>query len=75
MKVTHFDAKRRFMRVELTERNLTVLLEKLKDRNSARTIIKADEVGTIEVHAVHDEKHYDAEDREPGPMLVRGEVI
>lgn len=73
MKVLFFDTERRVAYVELTRHNLEVLLAKLDDKSSARTIIKADKVGTVEVKAVENEEHY--ADREPGPMLVRGEII
>ena len=55
--------------VELTERNLRGLLEKLMDPNSERTLI--DPTRRIAVRAVHDEEHY--ADREPGVMLTNGE--
>lgn len=55
--------------VELTRRNLEVLLAKLDDPDSMRTI----ERGGVEVTAVENEEHYT--DREPGSMLVGGKVI
>ena len=73
MKVIHFSTEGRTVFVELTRRNLEVLLAKLDDKTSARTIIKSDKAGTVEVRAVENEAHYS--EREPGPMLVRGEVI
>lgn len=57
--------------VELTERNLRGLLEKLEDPNSARTLIDPDH--RIAVRAVRDEEHY--ADRAPGPMLTNGEWL
>lgn len=57
--------------LELTRRNLTVLLAKLDDPTSMRTIIDPD--GAIAVVAVEDAEHYSK--REPGAMLVRGEII
>lgn len=51
--------------VQLTRRNLLVLLEKLDMPDSARTII--DRTNTIAVTAVEDADHYS--DRQPGPML------
>ena len=73
MKVLFFDTERRVALVELSRRNLEVLLAKLDDESSARTIIKVDKAGTVEVKAVENEKHYS--DREPGSMLVRGEIV
>lgn len=57
--------------LELTRRNLTVLLAKLDDVGSARTILDPDRV--LYVRAVEDEEHY--RDRAPGEMLVRGEMV
>lgn len=57
--------------VELTRRNLTVLLAKLDDLHSARTIVAP--TGDVVIRAVEDIEHY--ADREPGPMLVNGELI
>lgn len=54
--------------VELTERNLRALLEKLSDPNSARTLI--DPTGAIAVRAVIDNAHYNA--RPPGTTLTNG---
>ena len=56
--------------VELTERNLRALLEKLTDPNSQRTIIDPD--SNIAVRAVPDEEHY--ADRTPGVMYTNGEL-
>jgi hypothetical protein len=56
--------------VELTRRNLEVLLAKLDMPDSARTII--DPTDTIFVRAVENEVHY--ANRAPGPMLVHGEL-
>lgn len=59
--------------VELTRRNLTVLLGKLADAASKATIVK--QSAMIGVRAVEDEEHYF--DREPGPMHMplRDELI
>lgn len=57
--------------IELTRRNLMVLLAKLDDPDSQRTLIDPD--GMIAVRAVEDAEHY--ADREPGPMLVGGTII
>ena len=57
--------------LELTRRNLTVLLAKLDDPSSLRTIIDPDD--QIAVHAVEDYEHY--RDRAPGAMLIKGEVL
>jgi hypothetical protein len=57
--------------IELTRRNLEVLLAKLDDPGSARTIIDPD--GVIAVRAVENEEHYT--DRPPGTMLVHGEEV
>jgi len=54
--------------VELTERNLRALLDKLDDPNSKRTIIDGEH--KIAVKAVPDEAHYG--DRAPGLMLTKG---
>ena len=59
--------------IELTRRNLTVLLAKLDDPDSKRTIIDPD--GRIAVRAVEDDEHYAAEGREPGAMLVGGRIV
>ena len=72
MKVTRFDADSKTMFIELTRRNLEILLAKLADPNSARTIIKTDTIGTIVVHAVEDKEHYS--DRPPGPMIIEGQI-
>lgn len=52
--------------VELTRRNLTVLLAKLDDPASARTLI--DGTNAIAVRAVEDEEHY--ADRPAGATYV-----
>lgn len=57
--------------LELTRRNLTVLLAKLDDPNSRRSIVDPDAV--ITVRAVEDDEHY--AERRPGPMLVNGEIV
>jgi hypothetical protein len=54
--------------LELTERNLWALLEKLTDPNSARTLI--DPEHNIAVRAVPNEEHY--EDRAPGENFTNG---
>jgi hypothetical protein len=54
--------------MELTRRNLTGLLEKLDDPNSARTLI--DPGNKIAVKAVEDSEHYS--NRPPGPTLIKG---
>ncbi len=73
MRVTHFSTEARTVIVELSRRNLEVLLAKLDDKASVRTIIKVDKIGTVTVIAVENEKHYS--DRQPGAMLVEGEII
>jgi hypothetical protein len=59
--------------LELTRRNLEVLLAKLDDPLSARTLLDPD--GCIYVRAVENEVHY--ADRPPGEMYMplTGEVI
>jgi hypothetical protein len=59
--------------VELTRRNLMVLLEKLDDPLSARTLIDGD--GKIAVRAVEDSTHY--AHRQPGEVYMpsRGEWL
>lgn len=52
--------------VELTERNLLVLLAKLRDPASACTIV--DPHGMVAVRAVRDEEHY--KKRPPGVMYM-----
>ena len=59
--------------IELTRRNLTILLEKLDDPKSHRTIYKEGPEypgGGFAVKAVEDDEHYAAEDREPGTMYM-----
>ena len=56
--------------LELTRRNLTTLLEKLDDPNSAKTIGEKD--GKIAVRAVEDSEHYKT--RAPGVMFTNGEL-
>lgn len=51
-------------KIELTERNLRVLLAKLQDTDSKRTLLDPDY--RIMVVAVPDEEHY--ADRAPGKM-------
>lgn len=57
--------------VELTRRNLLVLLAKLDDPDSVRTIMDGDAM--ISVRAVEDEDHYGH--RMPGPMIVDGQLV
>lgn len=64
MKFIPADESRHFHRIELTERNLRVLLAKLQDQDSKRTLIDPDY--RIMVVAVPDEEHYS--DRSPGEM-------
>lgn len=52
--------------VELTRHNLEVLLAKLDDPASARTIV--DGTGQVAVKAVENAEHYAS--REPGPMYM-----
>jgi len=73
MKVVHFSTESRSVFVELTRRNLEVLLAKLDDDTSMKTISKSDKPGTVTVRAVENEAHYGA--RFPGPMRVGGEII
>jgi len=62
--------------IELSRRNLTVLLAKL-DSNKEHPGSSACTIGAPDrplwVKAVEDEEHYS--DRPPGGMLVRGEII
>lgn len=55
--------------LELTERNLRTLLEKLTDPVSARTLIDGE--NKIAVRAVNDNEHYS--DRAPGVVYTNGE--
>ena len=57
--------------IELTERNLRGLLEKLTDPDSARTLVDPDY--RVAVRVVQNDDHYKAEGREPGPMLTNGD--
>jgi hypothetical protein len=61
------------IRVELTRRNLEVLLAKLDDPNSTRTLYKGDCEVAAFITAVENDVHYG--DRDPGPMLVNGELV
>lgn len=56
--------------LELTRRNLEVLLAKLDDPKSGRTLIKwaEDDSSFAYVTAVEDAEHY--ADREPGPVFM-----
>jgi hypothetical protein len=56
--------------LELTRRNLEILLAKLDDPTSRRMI--GDPDGKIFVRAVENEEHY--ANRRPGAMLVRGQL-
>jgi hypothetical protein len=58
--------------LELSRRNLTTLLEKLDDPNSARTLLSPGLPGApmIAVRAVEDEEHY--ADRAPGITYTNG---
>lgn len=59
--------------IELTRRNLTILLEKLDDPGSRRMIYKEGPEypdGGFVVKAVEDHDHYAAEDRAPGTMFM-----
>jgi hypothetical protein len=64
---------RPIVRIELTRRNLEVLLAKLDDPKSARTIIKDEDDISGAVTAVENDVHYG--DRDPGTMYVNGEYI
>ena len=57
--------------LELTRRNLEVLLAKLDDSNSARTIIAPNHY--FWVRAVENDEHYG--ERGPGPMQVHGKIV
>ena len=52
--------------VELTRRNLLILLSKLDRSDSAKTIMTIMTGGSFFVRAVEDDAHY--ADRTPGPM-------
>lgn len=56
--------------LELTRRNLEVLLEKLDMEGSRRTIVDPDH--KIAVTAVENKEHYARENRRPGAMLRAG---
>lgn len=77
MKFIPADDGQQLHRLELTRRNLQVLLAKLDDPLSARQIVDPDWriiVGAVEgsecleVMPVEDQQHYS--DREPGPMFM-----
>lgn len=57
--------------IELTERNLKVLLDKLELPGSACTIV--DETAAVYIKAVPDDEHY--KDRAPGIMFTREGII
>jgi len=61
--------------VELSRRNLETLLAKLDDKDSERTLTRwSDDLSeVVYVTAVSNEAHYS--DREPGPVLVKGELV
>lgn len=60
------EGERLLHKIELTRRNLEVLLAKLDDPLSARTLVDPD--WQISVHAVENEEHYAS--REPGEMFM-----
>jgi hypothetical protein len=64
-------ADRQLPTLELTRRNLEILLAKLDDPESARTIIGPE--NNFMVRAVENEAHY--ANRPAGPMLVDGEIV
>lgn len=71
-----FERTEKGFRLELSRRNLEVLLAKLGDPASARTLIKTGKDGDIvEVVAVEDSHHYS--DRPPGAvyMPTSGELL
>jgi hypothetical protein len=78
MRITYFGTEDRRAIVELSRRNLEVLLAKLDEvavgGTSACTIVRVDSPGGVTIRAVENEKHYD-EDNLPGPMRVGGEII
>jgi len=57
--------------LELSRRNLEVLLAKLDELESKCSLMSGD--GQIIVTAVENEEHYS--DRDPGVMLVRGKWV
>lgn len=60
--------------IELTRRNLKVLLAKLDDPLSSRMLVTGKgRDDHAAVRAVEDDEHYS--DREPGEMLVGGVVV
>lgn len=60
--------------IELTRRNLTVLLAKLDEPGSHRQLVAARGPRDLcAVRAVEDVEHYS--ERAPGEMLVNGEII
>lgn len=74
MKVTKFNGEGRVATIELTRRNLLVLLKKLdhvanggESRCEIISPMFGDVIGVIAVKAVEDDEHY--VDRDPGPML------
>jgi hypothetical protein len=73
MKFTPWTVQEQYHVLELSRRNLEVLLAKLDDPRSARTLIDTD--GLIKVRAVENAEHYS--DREPGRMFMpsSGEYI
>lgn len=67
----HFDADESGLgipMVELTERNLRTLLDKLTDPDSARTLVDGEY--RVAVRAVPDEAHY--ANRPPGAVWTHG---
>jgi len=74
MKLLYFDTERRVALVELTRRNLEVLLAKLDDPESRKTLFSpVENHGVVEVRAVENEAHYGK--RAAGAMLVHGEMV
>lgn len=69
----HDDATMSLPTVELTRRNLTILLAKLDDPLSLATLV--DGLGKVAVRAVEDDAHYT--DRAAGLMLMptSGEMV
>lgn len=57
--------------LELTRRNLEILLAKLDDPESARTIIGPE--NNFMVRAVENDEHY--ANRPAGPMLLHGGIV
>lgn len=60
--------------VALSRRNLLVLLAKLDDPLSLRTLIKREDDGLLTVTAEEDQVHYNRPEGGPGPMHPRTEL-